>query len=363
MWTKPYGRTGKNISAIGFGAMRFATPNDIDASAEVVLHAYNKGVNYFDTAPYYCGDKSEDIVGATIKHMKPGTFYVSTKSSEPNASDFRRDLERSLKRLNVPKIHFHHVWCVTTLDVWRERIAGGAIAQAIKARQEGLIEHIAVSSHLPGNQLAQVLAEGPFEGVTLGYCAINFPYRQAAIDAAGASGLGVVTMNPLGGGLIPQNAAMFDFLRGPADRNVVEAALRFNVSQPAITSALVGFANKQEVDQAVAAVENFTPYGPDHVESVRAKVMGTFNKLCTGCGYCLPCPQGINTPQMMDAYNMKLLGKDDNAILSRLKWHWGTTNQPAKACSLCGACEKRCTQHLPIMERMKEISELKEPPK
>ena len=92
-----------------------------------------------------------------------------------------------------------------------------------------------------GDEFKQVLAEGHFEGVTLGYCAINFPFRQAAVDAAGGRGLGVVTMNPLGGGLIPQQRRAAGFLRRPEDRSVVEAAIRFNISQPAITAALVGF--------------------------------------------------------------------------------------------------------------------------
>ncbi|MFB3892848.1 MAG: aldo/keto reductase [Phycisphaerae bacterium] len=359
MWTKPYGRTGKDVSVIGFGGMRFERPLDIDASAAVVLHAYGKGVNYFDTAPYYCKDRSEDIMGAAFRAMRPGTFFVSTKSGEPEGDKLRRDLEKSLKRLGVPRINFFHLWCIITLEAWKGRIEKGAVAAALKAKEEGLIEHVVVSSHLPGADLAKVLADAPVEGVTLGYCAINFPYRQAAVDAAGRHGLGVVTMNPLGGGLIPQNAAKFDFLRGPGDKSVVEAAIRFNISQPAITCALVGFSTTQQVDQAVAAVDGFRPYPKKHVDSIRRKVMASFNSLCTGCGYCLPCPAGINIPQMMDSYNHKLLrGGDPKEISARLSDHWESSPQPATTCSLCGQCEERCTQRLPIRERMKEIASL-----
>lgn len=361
MWYKPYGRTGKNVSVVSFGGMRFENPEDIDGSAATVMHAYHKGINYFDTAPYYCKDKSEDIFGAATRQMKPGTFYISTKCPEDTAAELRRDLERSLKRLGVPKIHFYHIWCVITLDILKKRFEGGAVAEALKAKAEGLIEHVVISSHLPGEELAKVLADGPFEGVTLGYCAINHPYRQAAVDAAGKLNLGVVTMNPLAGGLIPEHADKFDFLRAPGDRTVVDAAIRFNVSQPAITSALVGFSNTSEIDQAVAAVENFKPYPPEHVQSVREKVMTTFNSLCTGCGYCLPCPQGIKIPAMMDAYNMKMLdGNKDENIVGRLDGHWNTKPAAATVCSLCGACEDKCTQQLPIRERMKHVGSLAE---
>ncbi len=79
MWQKPYGRTGKRISVIGFGGMRFTDPDNIDASAELVLYAHSKGINYFDTAPYYCKDKGEDIFGVAMKQMAPGSFYDTTK--------------------------------------------------------------------------------------------------------------------------------------------------------------------------------------------------------------------------------------------------------------------------------------------
>lgn len=362
MWYKPYGKTGKELSVISFGGMRFANPEDIDANAEVVLHAYRRGVNYFDTGPGYCADKSEDIIGAAVKEMKPGTFYVSTKSWAADGDTLRKHMERSLERLFVPRIHFYHIWCLTSLEVWRQRVAGGAIAAAVKAKEEGLVEHVVVSSHLPGNELKQVLQEGPFEGVTLGYCAINFPYREEAVAAAGDMGLGVVTMNPLGGGLIPRNADRFDFLRGPADETVVQAALRFNVSHPNVTAALVGFTTKDHVDEACDAVEDFTPCPAEHYAALREQILDAFDGLCTGCGYCLPCPQEVPIPKMMDAYNQKILtgGKDPKEITGRLKFHWSIPLEEAAACSLCGECEEKCTQHLPIRERMEEIMALAE---
>ncbi|HAU37302.1 MAG TPA: aldo/keto reductase [Phycisphaerales bacterium] len=359
MWYKPYGKTGKKISVISFGGMRFADPKDLDASAAVVLHGYRQGINYFDTAPFYCGDRSEDIFGAAVKQMKPGTFYLSTKCGVPDGGELRKSLEQSLKRLHAEKIHFFHIWCVTSLAAWEKRKSGGAVAAALKAKEEGLIEHVVISSHLPGNELRGVLEEGWFEGVTLGYCAINFPYREEALALAGRMNLGVVTMNPLAGGVIPRNAERMGFIKGPRDESVVAAALRFNISHDDITSALVGFSNVEQVDEACRAVENFRPYEQAHLDAVRRNVKESFNDLCTGCGYCLPCPQGVAVPKMMDSYNMKILmGQDPVQIRNRLKWHWNLKPSDAKACSLCGACEERCTQHLPIRERMKEIIDL-----
>jgi len=357
MLYREYGKTGKKLSVIGFGGMRFKEPQDIDANAELVLHAYRRGINYFDTAPGYCDDKSEEIIGAAVRQMKREDIFVSTKCMAADGDQLQASIEKSLKRLNVDVIDFFHIWCILTPEAWQQRKAGGAVAAALKAKEQGLVGHVVVSSHLPGGQLRELLAEGVLEGVTLGYCAINFPYRQEAVEAAGQMGLGVVTMNPLGGGLIPRHAERFDFIRSQGDRSVVEAALRFNVSHPQITCALVGFTTKDHVDQAVEAMEGFQPYPPEHLQHIREHILGSFEGLCTGCSYCLPCPNDIDVPRMMDAYNLKVLGGKDRKVLNRLRDHWGLDPAQAEACSQCGACEDRCTQHLPIMERLKDIAE------
>lgn len=362
MLYKTYGSTGKQVSIIGFGCMRFPEPQDIDANASLLMHAYQKGITYFDTAPYYCKDRSEESLGAAVKHFKPGTFYVSTKCSEADGDKLRASLERSLTRIGVLKINFFHIWCLLTPDEWPKRVKGGAVAAAFKAKEEGLIDHVVISSHMPGNDVSALLRDEPgLDGVTLGYNAANFPYRQTGVDAAGELKRGVVTMNPLGGGVIPQNPARFEFLRGPGDRSVVEAALRFNISQPAITTALVGFSSRDQVDEACRAVEQFTPYSTEHIGSLRQKVMHSFDGLCTGCGYCLPCPAGVNIPKMMDAYNQMILlgGNQPEAIANRLKWHWNLTPDHAGICTQCGACEVACTQHLPIRDRLSFISGVK----
>ena len=358
MWQKMYGKTGKSISVIGFGGMRFENPKDLDASAQTVVYAHSKGINYFDTAPFYCDDKSEEITGLALKQLPRDSFYVSTKCGEADADKLTASLERSLKRLNVDQIDFFHIWCLLNPNQLPERIEKGAVGAAVKAKEQGLIKHLVVSTHLSGEQISSVLDSGYFEGVTLGYNALNFPFRAKALESAQKHHLGVVTMNPLGGGMIPRNAQRLAFLKGPQDKDVVQAALRFNISQPAVTAALVGFANKAEVDQAVAAVENFTAYPPSHIENLKAHITASFEGFCTGCGYCLPCPSDVEIPKLMDAWNQKILEGKDQAITDRLKWHWGMSPDVAAACIQCGDCEKSCTQHLPIRQRLEAIAAL-----
>lgn len=358
MLYKPYGRTQKQVSVIGFGAMRFPKPAETEAMAEIVHYAHGRGINYFDTAPYYCDDKSEDIMGCAFKTMKRNTYYVSTKCGEASGEKLRASLEKSLKRLGVDYVDFFHIWCLLWPQQLKERTDGGAIAAAMKAKEEGLIKHVVVSTHLNGDDIKAVLESGYFEGLTIGYNALNFPFRQKGLEVAERLNIGVATMNPLGGGLIPRNAEKLNFLKAPGDRSVVEAALRFNVSQSAITLALVGFAGTKEVDEAVAAVENFTPYSTEHIAHLKAQISSSFDGFCTGCGYCMPCPANVSIPRLMDGYNQKILGGSDKDILDRLKWHWNVPASQASDCTQCGQCEAECTQHLPIRERLEFIAGL-----
>ena len=140
-------------------------------------------------------------------------------------------------------------------------------------------------------------------------------------------------------------------LRDLLDPDVVTAALRFLVSDPAITTALVGFSAMEELEAAVNALHGFSPRPPEHLETLRAGIERGFNEMCTGCGYCIPCPVDVQIPKLMDAFNQKILEGTDNAIKERLKWHWSLPADAAALCTECGACEEACTQHLPIRER------------
>ena len=356
---KPYGQTGKQLSAIGFGGMRLPDPRNHDAGIAVLHAARRAGITYFDTAPYYCDDQSEDIFGEALRSMpeSPLPLYTSSKCSRPGASDFRRGLEKSLARLGLPQITFFHIWCVMNPADWKSRVDGGALREALKAKAEGLIGHVCVSTHMNGAEIDRLLTDHPeIEGVTLGTCAINFPYRRQGVESARRLRKGVVAMNPLGGGLIPQHPDAFDFIRAPGDPDVVTAAIRFLVSDPAITSAIVGFSSEEHVAAACRALDPFTPYTPEHLDRLRARIETEFNEMCTGCGYCLPCPQGIPIPQYMDIHNHMQLRCSENDIQARFRYHWDLLPDGAARCVECGLCETRCTQHLPIMQRLQKLA-------
>ena len=122
---------------------------------------------------------------------------------------------------------------------------------------------------------------------------------------------------------------------------------------------LVGFSDTAQLREAVAAVERFTPMSAAEIAEVRTAIGERFIDLCTGCGYCDGCPQGIPVPRMMEAYNHKRLRGRDTAVTERLAWHWSASPEEAAKCTACGQCEEACTQHLPIIKRMSEIAAMK----
>lgn len=361
MQYKVYGKTGKKVSAIGFGGMRFRKEDyekDLEKCVQVVRRASELGVNYFDTAPFYCDDKSEEIMGEAFKNM-PNPFYVSTKSgisSEKTADDVRRRIDKSLKRLNVEKITFFNMWCILNLPQYRKVIApGGPYEGALKAKEEGLIEHIVFSTHCNGEEIETIVNDGYFEGVTLGYNATNFAFRQKGIKAAYQKGLGVATMNPLGGGIIPQNPDFYSFIKENDNETLAQAALRFNASHKEITVVLAGMGAIEEVEENVQAGENFGEMTEEKMKKMAGMLNQSLDSLCTGCQYCVGCPKEIEIPKYMDAYNMYILSKEPKDISNRLKGHWSINTKKAAECIACGKCEQKCTQHLPIIERLKYV--------
>lgn len=358
MQYKKYGKTGKDISVIGFGGMRFPKTGDTydyDKCAEFLVKANELGVNYFDTAPYYNDDNSELIMSHAFKSMKK-PFYVSTKSGQKDGSKLREQLETSLKRMNLEKINFFHIWCILSLDDYRSRmVKGGAYETALKAKEEGLIEHLVFSTHCTGDEIETIVNEGGFEGMTIGYNILNFPFRQKGLKAAYEKGLGVATMNPLGGGLIPQKADYFDFIRSEDDRTVVDAALRFNASHDEITTVLAGMGSMEEVLQNCKVGDNLVKLEQSKLKEIEGRLFNSMDKLCTGCRYCEYCPKKIQVSKYMLSYNSHILG-DTQGVLDNLKWHWGIPVDEVKSCIECGLCEGKCTQHLPIIDRLKEIA-------
>lgn len=357
-----YGRTGKRVSAVGFGGMRFDKKRSNEENAELVLHAFRRGVNYFDTAPGY--GKSEDIFGLAFKQMS-GEYYVSTKAMPTcctTAAKARKAVMKSLDRMGLAKIDFFHVWCLRKMEHYELAVRpGGMYEGLVQCQEEGLIDHICCSSHQPGGEIKRVLASGKFDGVLMGLNVLNFPYRWEGVQAAVDAAVGVAAMNPLGGGVIPKHEPELAFLCAEGETST-EAALRFVISCPQISVALVGFSHRRHVDLACRVADRARPPAEADLAEIRKRLGRNMTSVCTACGYCAGCPQDVPVVSYMQFYNAKaMFGKTDaemrTAVAAQREWGLlACRRADADACIECGHCEEACTQHLNIVGRLKEIA-------
>ncbi len=365
---KTYGQTGKKVSAVGFGGMRFDMTCSLNKNAELVRYAFDKGINFFDTAPLYCDDKSEDIFGIALKQLarQRDKVYICTKGF-PETNDTAEKavaaVEKSLKRLNVDKIDFYYVWCIRSMKQYRLAMQkGGQYEGLLKCKQQGRLDHIVVSTHLRGEEIETIVDEGCFDGILIGMNILNFPYRWSGAQAAYRAGIGVVAMNPLAGGIIPKYEKQLGFLAGPG-QSPTQAALEFLIGCPQITVALNGFSRREQIDMACRCADECRALDEKQINEIRAHISENLNSLCTGCGYCMKsCPKKIPIAAYMQFYNDKLLqDRSDEKMIKELaeqKIYGILVDVPAQAkdCLHCRRCEEACTQHLNIIERLDEIA-------
>lgn len=365
---KPYGTTGLTVSAVGFGGMRFDLTRPDTENADLVRYAVDKGVTWLDTAPGYCDDRSETIFGLAIEQLgsRRDEVLLCTKGmpeTHDTADKARAAVEKSLKRLKTDVLDFYYVWCIRRLeDYERAMRPGGQYEGLLRCKEEGLLRHIVVSTHLRGPEIQSLLEKHEFDGVLLGVNVLNFLYRWDGVAAAHRQGLGVAAMNPLAGGVIPQNEKTLAFLAEEGE-TPTEAALRFCISCPQITVTLNGFSTRGHIDTACRVADRATPFSDAHIERIRTRVSARMDSLCTGCGYCMGrCPVDIPIAGYMQYYNSRLLsGKTDVELAKALdmekKWGMLGGARPASDCIACGRCEMVCTQHLDIIRRLNTLAQ------
>ena len=368
-----FGRTGIQVSRLGFGCMRFPSREvdgkkvfDEEESIRMMHRAMELGVNYFDTAPGYCEKQSEIIVGKALKGRRD-KVYLSTKypSEEASGDDLERKLETSLKKLDTDYIDFYHMWGIS-LKTFVERLdtPDGPMARARKLRDAGVIRHISFSFHDAPENMIEILrrGEGVFASVLCQYNLLDRA-NEDAIAYAHEQGLGVTIMGPVGGGRLGAPSKVIQDLLPGKVQSSAEMALRFVMNNRNVNIALSGMSSMDMVEENAAVASNMEPLTPEEEARIAASLEENrrlADLYCTGCNYCMPCPKGINIPEifkMMNyhrVYGLTKFARDNYARIGKEPW---LNFQNAAACVQCGACEKKCPQHLHIREQLRAAHE------
>ncbi len=381
MQFRKFGQIDFNISALGFGCMRFPTKGsyaDIDKPEAIrMLHyAIDQGVNYLDTAYVYHEGNSEPLVGEALKGGYRDKVKVATKLpcwEVKEYSDFDRFLNEQLKNLQMEHIDFYLLHALNK-EYWPRVRDLGILEWAERALADGRIGHLGFSFHDDYEVFQEIIdAYDKWD-----FCQIQYNYmdveNQAGLKGlkyAASKGIGVVVMEGLlGGGLInppPSVQGLWD--SAEKKRTAANWALQWLWNQPEVSMVLSGMSTMEQVKQNIASADNsnigcFSQRELDLVSRARDQYLELRPIPCTSCRYCMPCPHGVNIPFNFELYNKLSLYKLREDSEDEYKEDL-TEKSRASACTQCRECEEKCPQHILISEWMpyvhKTLGEGKEP--
>jgi hypothetical protein len=365
------GRSGDKLSVLGYGCMRFTKKGSgIDQEkAELELYeAFQNGVNYYDTAYIYPG--SEVCLGKFLKKYDVrDKVYIATKLPHyliKKSEDMEKFFAEELDRLQTDHVDYYLMHMLNDVNTWN-RLCELGVLDFIKAKKEsGAIRNIGFSFH--GGTIA---FKELIDAYDWDFCQIQFNYMdehaQAGIEGlkyAASKGLPVVIMEPLRGGRLanlPEEARK-EFEKVDPSRSSVDWGLRWIWNHQEVTVVLSGMNDIEQVRENCKTAESATSGSLSREElDTYQKVLKQLQKKikvgCTGCGYCQPCPKGVDIPTNFAIYNSSYADGYINALREYIMCtSLRKVQSNASLCVKCGKCEQHCPQHLNIREELVKVS-------
>jgi len=345
---KELGKTRMKVSLLGFGAIKLPQISFKEADS-TLNRALDLGINFIDTARNY-GD-SERKIGYALKRRK-NEFYIATKTTARDALGARKDLEISLKELRREKIDLYQLHTVSDKETYNKVMGkGGALEYLKKAKKEGKISHIGISIHRDLKVMEKAITCGEFESIMLSYNPLDQENVGSKIlPLAKKFNLGVIIMKPLSGGQLcgivsPQQG--YD--------PVVRVSLRFILSNENISTVIPGMKSVKEVEENVTTAKIKERLSEKELKWFFKTVGGRkyrYGQVCLRCGYCLPCRQEINIPEVFRALDIFREYPEELKYIG-VEMYESLKVKPDE-CVECGECEEKCTAGLPIREMLKE---------
>lgn len=353
MLKRRLGRTNFEASVIGFGGAPFIRPA-WQEGPKAVRRAIELGVNIIETARAY-GD-SEAIIGEAIKGLREHLF-IASKSHFRTKEEVVQSIDESLRQLQIDKLDLIQIHGVDTEEDLEMCLAkGGALKAMQEAKKAGKIDYIGISGH-QNKVLVKAIKTGEFDTVIATYNPLNHDAAQELFPLAIELDMGIMAMKPLDGGLLALIPEAVQFK--VADRAIctAEAALRFALSNPQITTVLTGMVTVAEVDEDVPLGYVPQEMSTEEKRLLQERAKSLIYTFCQGCGYCLPlCPVGIDIPRVFRL--QVLLEQYGLEQYARHAYHGygygGGFKAQVALCTDCQACMERCPSQLDIPSLLKK---------
>lgn len=371
------GKLGIQASAFGLGCMRFngeASGDSIineEKAISLIRRAIDGGVTYLDTAYVYLDKTSEIVLGKALQDGYRDKVTIATKmpmEAVHNRKEMEDLLDLELKKLQTDHIDFYLMHGIDKKK-WEYFKSIGAPEFFDDMKREGKIRYKCFSFHGSYDEFEYLLNDWDWDMVQIQYNFMDIENQAGTkgLQLAGSKGIPVVIMEGLLGGRLaksPDNVqALYDAF--PVKRSCVEWAFRWLCDHPEVSVVLSGCNEAEQIDENLRIFDSVEPGIMDDSErklmdDVRQAYLSRTKVGCTGCRYCMPCPNGVDIPGIFSVWNNVSLYEID----PKTDWLFGMIrNNKATAdnCIECGACEAACPQHLSIIEQLKnawsEISE------
>ena len=371
-------RYGNKLSILGFGCMRFQRKQgkiDMTLAEQQIMKAFHGGVNYYDTAYIYPG--SEACIGEIFeKNGIREQVYIATKLPHyliKSAEALDKLFQEELKRLRTDYVDFYLMHMLSDTATWNRLKELGIEDWIREKKHSGAIRQVGFSYHGNTETFCDLVDAYDWD-----FCQIQYNYMDEHTQAgrrglhhAHKKGIPVVIMEPLRGGRLvnqlPEKAKTL-FADHPSGYTPAQWGFRWLWNQPEVTVVLSGMNTDEMVQENLdtAAAVQIGEMGEPEAKFLE-KVVNAINEKvkvgCTGCGYCMPCPQGVDIPGTFNAYNRRY---QDGWFQGVREYFMCTTlrknSAAASRCIGCGKCEKHCPQTLPIRKHLKDAQKALEGP-
>jgi hypothetical protein len=372
---RKFGKLDWKVSALGFGAMRLPVINGDHAvinepeSIKMIRYAIDHGVNYIDSAYFYHRGNSEVLVSKALRDGYREKVRIATKLPCGDVhveQDIDRLFNEQKTRLQTNKVDFYLLHGLNKTE-WPKVRDFGVLKWAERKMAEGQIGHLGFSFHDDYNVFQEII--DAYDNWTMTQIQYNYMDEQTqagtkGLEYANKKGLAVVVMEPIRGGRLakpPEKVAKI-WAGAPVQRTPAERALRWVWNHPEVATALSGMGNMEQVIENLAYAEHSQPHNLTSDElALISKARDAYVSLtavaCTGCRYCMPCPNDVDIPRVFEFYNEAMIY--DTVAEQRRMYNFPGRFKEHRAdkCTKCDQCVDKCPQKLAIPELLEKAHE------